>query len=129
MLRIRYTAPLDLEISGSVQTLQNVSTGIFDLVRSDKARLLLTANTHFDPHPYKIAIPQLLITRGTDLLALTVETEAQLHIDGSRAHLEILADWFSFDPQSPSKTHAHFEYYDEHPFIASHSVPLVITVD
>ena len=129
MLRIRYAAPLDLEISGSVQTLRTISTGISDLARSEKVRFMLTADIHFDPHPYKIAIPQLLITHGTGLLALTVEDEALLHIDGAPAHLEILAGWFLFNHQSPPKTHAHFEYYDEHPFIASHSVPLVITVD
>jgi hypothetical protein len=129
MLRIRYAAPRDLEISGTIRELQAISMGILNLVRSDQVSFAFTADAGYDPAPYRIAIPRLLITKGTDLLAVIVKDETLVHISGASNHLEALAAWFVFDPAVPSKTHAHFEYYEDHPFIASHSIPLVITVE
>lgn len=129
MLRVRYAAPRDLEISGTVRELQAISTGILKLVRSNKVGSTFTADVGYDPAPYQIAIPRLLITKGTELLAVIVKDESLVHISAASDHLESLATWFVFDPTAQSKTHAHFEYYEDHPFIASHSIPLVITIE
>jgi len=129
MIRIRYAYPYDLDISGSVQALQTISAGILDLASSDSVSFSIMADTNYDPTPYQIALSRLLITKGVDRIAVTVEDETTAHISGQSDLLVTLAAWFSFEPHTPSKTHVHFEYYDNHPLIASSSVPLVIRVE
>jgi len=129
MLRIRYTSPLDLDISGSAGELRGIAEGILAFLGSNRTGFALVAGAGYDPSPYRIAISGLLVVKGGGRLALTVEAESLLRIIGAPGSLEILADWFLFDEAAEPKEHRHFEYYEEHPFLAPYSLPLVICVD
>lgn len=129
MIRIRYTAPYDLDISGSVQALQIISAAILDLATSDVMNFAHIADTNYDPTPYHSTLSGLLVTKADGRIAVTVEDEMTVLISGRSDFLVTLAAWFSFEPDTPPKTHVHFEYYDNHPLISPTSVPLVIGIE
>jgi hypothetical protein len=129
MLQIRYSAPRDLDISGSAAELRRIAEGILAFLGSNRTGFALVAGAGYDPSPYRIAISGLLVVKGGGRLALTVEAESLLRIIGAPEQLEILADWFLFDETTHPGEHRHFEYYEEHPFLAPYSLPLVICVD
>jgi hypothetical protein len=92
MIRIRYAAPYDLDISGSVQALQTISASILYLANSDGASFTTMADTKYDPTPYPSALSRLLVTKGDDRITVTVEDATAVHIRGRADLLAILAD-------------------------------------
>jgi hypothetical protein len=128
MLEIRYSAPHDLEISGTVDELQMVRRGILDLVESDAARIVFVADAAIEPSPYNSALSKLVVMRGQCPTKISLKDEGEVHVEGSPYCLEAFASFFEFKPDTAKGAHSHYEYYEGNEWVAPDSIPLVIGV-
>jgi hypothetical protein len=126
MIEIRY-AENELEISGAVEELQEVRQKILTFLKSGDSSLTIAANPNFDPHPYAFAIPQLVIEKGQYPVLVSVVND-RLIIKGSLESLEVFESYFDFAPDAKNGSHAHYEYYEGHEWIAEDSIPLAICI-
>ena len=128
MIEIRYSAPYDLDISGTVDELQMVRREVLDLIKSDAARISFAANSAVDPAPYESALSKLVIEKSESPTKVSLTNENEIHVEGSLYCLEALASFFDFKPDAEKGAHSHYEYYAGNEWIAPDSIPLVIGV-
>jgi hypothetical protein len=128
MLEIRYSAPYELDISGTIDELQMVRRKILDLIESDAARISFEADSMIEPSPYDTALSRLVVVKGQCPTRVSLKNEEELHIDGSLDWLEAFTSFFDFKPNVGKGLHSHYEYYEGNEWIAPDSMPLVIGV-
>ncbi len=127
MIEIRYSEN-ELDISGTVDELQEVRQRILAFLNSNAPSLIIEASPDFDPHPYLLTIPQMVIEKGQCPTRVSVVNKNEVNIKGSPESLEAFESFFGFDSNARSGDHLHCEYYDGNEWIAQDSVPLVISI-
>jgi len=128
MIEIRYSAPYDLDISGTVDELQLVRREILDLIHSDASQIVFDADSVIDPAPYTSALSTLIIRKGQSPTKVALRNEKEIHVEGSPDCLEAFASFFDFELSVRKGAHSHHEYYEGNEWIAPDSIPLVIGV-
>ena len=128
MIKIRYTAPLDLDISGTVAELQVVCRTILNLIESDLDRVSFAADSSVEPSPYDSALAKLVVVKGQCPTKVSVKNEKEVYVEGAPDCLEAFASFMDFKPNAGSGMHSHYEYYEGEGGIAADSIPLVISV-
>jgi DUF1680 family protein len=128
MIEIRYSPPDELDLSGTVDELQQLKNAIHHLLLSDETIYVAAAATQIDPHPYQTALAQFEIVKGRGSIHASVIDTKKLQITGSPKSLEVFATYFDFDQESLGGAHNHFEYFAGNDWIDSDSLPLVIGV-
>jgi hypothetical protein len=129
MIRIRYSAPSDLEISGSAADLETIRHGLLGLlVLPAQHEIQFEADTQCDPRPYMNVIPKLIIRKGQGPTRVTAENYS-VQIAGSIDSLDAFASFLDFESTAIPGSHTHYEYYDDNPYISPDSVPLVIAIE
>lgn len=130
-MRIRYTPPNDLCISGSVAELQAVRGQLLQLAQDPGApdTVRLDLPTDGDPTPYAQWLGELLIASGVGPVRVAVIEERRLEIIAAPELLAVFASFWDFAPDSASGLHNHHEYDDGSETIAPDSLPLVIQVE
>lgn len=128
MLKIRYSAPLALELSGSVRDLALVSEEVQALLKEPlRQEITFEAETLYDPLPYSEILSELIIRKSLEPASVRL-SDSSLLVSGPNEALDAFATFLDFEPDSAPGLHSHYEYYPEHPFLDPHSLPLVITV-
>jgi hypothetical protein len=128
MIEIRYSAPYDLDISGTVDELQLVRREILDLIQSDASQIAFDADNAIDPAPYNSALIKLIIRKGQSPTKVSLTNEKDIQVEGSPDCLEAFASFFDFELSVRKGAHSHHEYYEGNEWIAPDSIPLVISV-
>ena len=128
MLEIRYSAPYDLDISGTVDELQLVRREILALLKSDATRISFEADSAIEPSPYNVALSKLVVEKGQCPTKVSLRNEKEIHVEGSPYCLEGFASFFDFKPDAGKGAHSHYEYYEGNEWVAPDSIPLVIGV-
>jgi hypothetical protein len=128
MIEIRYSAPNELDISGTVDELQFMRREILDLIQSDAPQIAFEADSAIDAAPYNSALPKLIIRKGQSPTKVSLTNEREVHVEGSPDCLETFASFFDFELNAGKGVHSHHEYYEGNEWIAPDSIPLVISV-
>jgi hypothetical protein len=84
-----------------------------------------------DPRPYAESLESLRVGRGPGPTKLSVDGKV-VQAAGSEECLNAFASCFDFDDDSligPITRHNHVEYFEGNKWIASDSVPLVVSVN
>jgi hypothetical protein len=126
VIELRYSAPDELDISGSVSELQDVRRAVLKVAKSG-ARVEIDADRLVDPDPYKSVLSKLIVTTDTRPTKVSVTNEA-IFVAGAPNCLEALASFLDFKTNASKGDHSHYEYYEGNNWIAPDSVPLVISV-
>jgi hypothetical protein len=129
MIRIRYSAPNDLEISGSAADLEVIRHGLLGfLALPTQHEIQFEADIQFDPQPYTSTIPKLIIRKGQEPAKITAKNYS-VQVAGSIDSLDAFASFLNFESTAIPGSHAHYEYYDDNPYISPDSVPLVVAIE
>lgn len=128
MIEIRYSAPNEIDISGTVDELQFVRREILKLAQSDSSQIAFEADAAIDPAPYDSALSSLIIIKGQCPTKVSLQNEKEIQVEGLPSCLEAFASFFDNEPEAAKGNHAHYEYYEGNRWIAPDSIPLVISV-
>ena len=128
MIEIRYTAPDELDISGTVAELQEVRRAILNFIESDSELISFATDSSIEPSPYDSALAELVIVKAQCPTKVSVKNEKEVHVEGPLDCLEAFASFMDFKPDAGRGTHSHYEYYEGEEGIAADSIPLVINV-
>jgi hypothetical protein len=128
MLEIRYSAPYDLDISGTVDELQMVRREILKLIQSNATQISIDADSAIDPVPYHSALSKLIVVKGQCPTRVALKNEKEILVEGSSDCLDTFASFFDFEPDAEQGRHEHFEYSEGNDWTASDSIPLVISL-
>ena len=126
MIRIAYTSPNELDISGSGQDLKAVRCGILDVSQRTTETCSIIADTKFDPYPYSNALASIRIEVSKEPVCISV-VDNDVVVSGSESNLEVFASFFDLDDSAPEGCHLHHEYHEGNEWVHKYSVPLVIT--
>jgi hypothetical protein len=127
-MKISYSKPDEIDVSGPAQELALTSQKISNLLRSRSRVLEIEAEINFDPSPYSEILRRMTIIRAEGPTRITVVDDESLKVDGSDENLKRFASFFDFDLDAGVGDHSHYEYYEGNEYIASDSVPIVISV-
>lgn len=128
MIEIRYSPPHELDLSGTVDELQQIKCAINQWLLSNEITFIAAAKTEIDPYPYQIALVQIEIIKGRGPVHASVIENKKLQIKGLPDYLDVFTSYLDFDQDSIRGAHNHFEYFEGNDWIASYSLPLVIGV-
>ncbi len=127
-MQIRYTAPNEVDISGTVEDLQTVKQLLLDVATSDSTFYEVEAETDFDPSPYASSLRRMVVIKSQGPVKATIICDEYIQVEASGEKMEVFSSFFDFEPNTPSGHHCHHEYYEEDQYIAPDSVPLVISI-
>lgn len=127
MIKIRYSHPVDLDLSGSWRDFRQLLNSICSLIKTDSRELIVSVETNFDPSPYNLVIPKLIVLVQTGPVKVFIQHQC-LYIAGSPDNLEGFSSYLLFNENAKPGDHKHFEYYQDHFWIDPQSIPLVITI-
>ena len=127
MIELRYCAPNELDISGTVPELHELRRAVLKAAASSAAVIEIDADSSIDPSPYDTVLSKLIVetVSGPTKVSVTNDT---VHIGGSSNCLEALASFLNFKSDAQEGDHAHYEHYEGNQWIAPDSVPLVLSV-
>ena len=129
-MRLRYTPPRELSISGSTAELEAARQQILQLGEPNGPDTLrIEAQTDGDPSPYTQWLNGLTVSRGTGPVRAEVLEQTTLEILGAPDLMATFASFWQFAPDAPQGAHFHHEYLDGSTTIAPDSLPLVIEVE
>jgi hypothetical protein len=128
MIEIRYSPQSGIDISGSYTELQNIKEQIERLVATQARAFTIEANLNADPQSYDKTLSRVTIEAGEGPTKVTVINGNEVYISGAGENLDVFASFLSFDAESPSGDHHHYEYYDSNEWIDKDSEPVVISV-
>jgi len=117
---------LEIEISGTVEELREVSFTISALVTSGQNSTTISAQAT-DPNPYGRALGSMFIERTTGQTVVSAKNSL-LIVSGSDGSLSKFASWFEFSLDADSGDHAHFEPLSDDPDHSADSIPLVVLI-
>ena len=121
MIQIRATDG-EADLEGTPEDLQHIQAAILRLVSSSESSVSFQACAMSDPTPYRRMLPELHIVRTTGPMRVAISHDRMLVLSGSDESLDRFA---SFD--FAALTHKHHEYFPGNAYIATDSVPLVIS--
>src|SRR2546423_8498146 len=110
MIEIRYTAPFDLDISGTVAELQAVRRTILNLIESDLDQVSFAADSSVEPSPYDSALAKLVVVKGQCPPKASVKNEKEVHVEGAAYCLEAFASFLAFKPEAGTGVHSPYEH-------------------
>ena len=129
-MRLRYSPPRDLSISGSAAELEATRQQILQLSEPNGPDTLrIEAQTDGDPSPYSQWLSELVVARGSGPVRAEVLEHTTLEILGAPDLLATFASFWQFAPDAPQGAHFHHEYLDDSTTVAPDSLPLVIEVE
>jgi hypothetical protein len=129
-MRLRYSPPRDLSISGSAAELEAARQQILQLSEPNGPDTLrIEAQTDGDPSPYTQWLSELVVARGAGPVRAEVLEHTTLEILGAPDLLAAFASFWQFAPDAPQGAHFHHEYLDDSTTVAPDSLPLVIEVE
>jgi hypothetical protein len=129
MIRIRYAYTKEADISGAAHELRNVRQLLLHFIQSSEQSFTIQTDTAYNPEPYDLVIEKLIVVKSDHFISVEFDTkEKSVAISAAPYFLNLFAEYFDFSEETFQGYHAHFEYYEDHPFIAENSVPLVISV-
>ena len=124
MITIRYAKPLDLELSGTAADLAGLSADIAAYLADPQRNDLVTAaDPAANPFPYSKSLAEMVVRRADWPARLSV-CALTLELSGTPDTLSLFCSFL--DSAVSEGSHAHFEYYDDNPYISPDSIPLVI---
>jgi hypothetical protein len=127
MIRIHATRGPDgeAEIEGRSDDFVALKRGIDAFLTACKASLVVPADTAFDPAPYDLALPQLVLILGTGPNVIQVREDA-LSITGGVAALRNFTDNLpaGWDP----RCHVHYDWIWSEEMVSRESTDLVFSV-
>ncbi|MEH2175680.1 Imm32 family immunity protein [Nostoc sp.] len=125
MIQIRYR-PYEIYITGTPEKLRSVRHQILNLLQLHEVQVDIPADANFEPAPYnRLDFLSIYQTRGAVKLSVSANF---LKVEGEASKLAVLAECFNFSDGSRRGSHSHVEYYEDHEWIASDSIPCVIGV-
>ena len=127
MIELRYSAPNELDIAGTVPELADVQQAVQEGAKSSGACIELEANSSIDPSPYEEVLSKLVVETAVGPMKVSVRN-GTIRIAGSPDCLDALASFLKFKPDAQKGDHSHYEYYEGNQWIAPDSVPLVFSV-
>lgn len=128
MLEIRFSKGEDIELSGMLAELEDLSEALKDLAEGRTSELRVDADRTIDPAPWESIGQAAIIRRVGDSVRISMDGESRLIIEGSGENLDRFASFLNFDEDAPSGSHSHFEYEDGNEFIEPESIPLIVSV-
>ncbi len=115
-LKVFPDLPSHVEMEGSSSALRDLA----DWIR--------TATGDATSIPVVSATVRVVWVRRTDSLVQIGCSSDSLSIEGAREKLEVLAENIEYVASSAADSnHIHIEYYQDHPYLAAESMPLVIS--
>jgi hypothetical protein len=127
MIRICYSPPNQLEISGGSDDFQMVRQILLDLATAQAHKTAeISADPAFDPSPYDQALSKLYLRVGQGPTNITLQDDFGVHVEGSPDNLERLASFFDFGPDVCDGLHQHYEYFEGNAYIAPGAIPVVL---
>lgn len=127
MLRISFTPPDELDISGTAPALKAVLAQLNALANGDETEVFIPVDKNANPAPYDESLNALVghVTTGPTKVSVI---DNCLEVVGSQASFAEFASFFSFDEYTSEGAHNHHEYFDGNTYIHPKSVPLVISI-
>ncbi len=89
-MKIRFSAPNDLEVAGSAAELSAIAQQVSQLEAPE--RFTVSAETNFDPAPYAECLPTLTFAAGSGPVLVLADASG-MRIAGSQQHLRS-AQWY-----------------------------------
>ena len=126
MIRIRYS-PGEYEIAGSPAELRIVADHLKRLA-VDGVEETIACDDAFDPKPYAFLLPRLRLTRKEEKDRVFVSQD-ELVLSASGQGLLRLASFFDMPDDIEDGYHTHHEFFAGNAYIATDSLPLVVTVE
>ena len=139
MLQIRYSpgkhppgtvwSPGGVDISGSARDLRRVRERVVTFLQSTETVLLVgDADSMFDPHPYKRAIPAMEIRKTLGPTKVSTDGNSVLCVEGATENILRFMSWFDVPEDSHAGWHGHFDCLDESPYVAKDCLDVVVSV-
>jgi hypothetical protein len=126
MIRIASnTDGTEVDLSGSAFELGDVGKTIAEWTRSDSPRLVINADTDFDPTPFEVVLCEIVLCRTCGPIRLAVQDGA-LQASGSATAFAFFSPWFEFQPDARDGYHIHFDNVWGNDYIDQSTIPLVI---
>jgi hypothetical protein len=127
MIRISYTPPSDLEVSGTQGELQALKAELEALAQGTKTQILVKADAKANSAPYDHILISFIgrVTAGPTRVSVTERT---LEVVGSKESFDGFASFFSFNDDNSTGAHSHHEYYEGNHYVHPQSIPLVISI-
>jgi hypothetical protein len=129
MLRISYTPPLDLDLSGSRADLESLRAAVLALIEEGEGEHSVAASTQGDASPYALFLGSLRVRVGAGPTVVKVEDESELVVEGSLENLDRFCSFLAVGPDEARGWHYHYEYFDGNPYIDRDAIPLVISLE
>ena len=126
MIRIRYS-PGEYEIAGSPVELRGVARRLKELARGGVDEVIVCDDA-FDPKPYSSLVPLLRLTKKEEKDRVSM-SENKLTFTGSNEGLLRFASFFDMPDDAEDGFHTHHEYFPGNEYVASDSLPVVISVE
>jgi hypothetical protein len=130
MIEIRFsdgTYGKEVDLSGLPAELRKIEQLIIELVESEQEEVCIIQAGRADPSPYDYCLSSLLIRKTATLIKVSVIGES-LQVEGEMEKLRIFADWFSFEDDTWSGYHRHFDSLGNEKWVDVRSQELVISV-
>ena len=127
MIKIIYTPPNELDISGSVSEMTNIKNNLLSFSEESSTEYTIKADKDIDPSPYEKALKSLKVHVTSGPTKISVANE-QVIVEGSRSSFEVFASYFNFSEGDLPGSHNHHEYFKGDDYIHPDSVPAVIGI-
>jgi hypothetical protein len=125
MIRIRYTAPREIELAADRPGLDFISFSVSEARSTPGGAARILVQPVPDPSPYATALQMLRIRADDGLLHILVLGQ-HLIVTGNSEALELFERTIQASALGPPGKHIHLEYYEGHPKIDPRSLPLVV---
>ncbi len=129
MIRLRYSPISGVDLSGSLAELHDLKTSILTLLDSLGHEIVVDTDVKFDPSPYEFRLRALSIQKRQGPVLVSITPDQILQIEGAEDNLRAFTWFLDFQPDDQFPSYNHYEYYPGNKWIASDSLPLVLSVD
>lgn len=128
MMKILFTSPDELEISGSYQEMNEIKVKLLSLSEGINTELCIDTDNNADPSPYEKALNsmQAFVSLGPTKISVVGDNVV---IEGSSESFDRFSSFFGFNEGDPSGTHNHHEYIKGDTFIHPSSIPTVVGIE
>jgi hypothetical protein len=116
-----------IDLSGLPAELRKIEQLIIELVESEQEEVCIIQAGRADPSPYDYCLSSLLIRKTATLIKVSVIGES-LQVEGEMENLRTFAGWFSFEDDTWSGYHHHFDSSGNEDWVDVSSDDLVISV-
>ena len=127
-MKILFTSPDELEISGSYREMKEIKVNLCSLSEGFNTELFIDADSSASPSPYERALNSIQAFVSSGPTKISVDGNKVI-IEGSSESFDGLSTFFSFNEGDPSGTHNHHEYIEGDIYIHPDSIPTVMAIE